>query len=91
MKKILFIFALVATLGASSIDKCVMCHGKHFEKKALGQSLVVADMNSSAISDALHGFKNGTYGGKMKGVMVAQLKDENITILLEDIAKVTKK
>jgi len=85
MKKVLFLFALVAALYAGSTDKCLGCHGTHFEKRALGQSGVVADMNTTAIKYALNGYQNGTYGGKMKGLMAAQVKDTNVSEIVTEI------
>lgn len=87
MKKVLFLIAIVGSLYASSVDKCLGCHGAQFEKKALGKSLVVADMNSSKVVKALSGYKDGSYGGPMKGIMVNQVKDLNETQILE-ISKV---
>ena len=85
MKKVLFLFALVAALYASSTDKCMGCHGKQFEKSALGKSKIVADMNVSSIVEALNGYQDGTYGGPMKGLMSAQVKDANVTVLVTDV------
>ena len=55
----------------SSIDltSCKTCHGKNFEKAALGQSKVVRDMTKEEVSNALIGYKNGTYGRSMKNMM----------------------
>jgi len=86
MKKILIsLILIIGVLGASSITKCVGCHGKDFEKHALGKSKVVKDMNLTQISTALKGYKDGTYGGAMKAVMKGQVKDSNITQILKDI------
>lgn len=52
---------------------CMACHGKYFEKSALGKSVIVANMSSSQIATALRGYKYGTYGGVMKGLMRGQV------------------
>jgi len=62
-----------------SVQKCTGCHGKNFDKKALGKSKVVSEMKYSEIKTALAGYQDGTYGGTMKGLMVGQVKDMNET------------
>ncbi|MBL0707911.1 MAG: hypothetical protein JJW00_02590 [Sulfurimonas sp.] len=59
--------------SAVSTSSCFGCHGANFEKKALGKSKVVSNMRSHEIKEALLGYKNGTYGGPMKGLMKAQV------------------
>jgi len=56
-------------------SRCFTCHGSHWEKKALNVSNVVANMSSKDILSALRGYKNDTYGGKMKPVMKSQIKN----------------
>ena len=65
----------VATLDAQTIgvNKCYACHGTKFERKAMGKSQIVKDMNKTQIVDALVGYQNGTYGGALKGVMKGQV------------------
>jgi len=92
MKKIIFaLCALVAVVSADiNTASCGACHGAHFEKHALGKSKVVADMNATEIATALKGYKAGTYGGPMKGVMkgqVARYSDEDLKKVAEEIAK----
>jgi len=53
---------------------CAGCHGKDFEKKAMGKSKVVKDMTKADIETALKGYKDGSYGGAMKGLMAGQVK-----------------
>ncbi len=62
-----------AAFAAVSLGACKGCHGANFEKKALGKSMIVANMTKQAVSDSLVGYKNGTYGGPMKGVMKGQV------------------
>jgi cytochrome c-type protein NapB len=75
--KIVALGALLATTGAYavSVAACTGCHGQYFEKAALGKSKIVKDMSYKEIKDAMMGYKNGTYGDTMKGVMVAQVKN----------------
>ena len=63
----------VAAFAAVNLGACKGCHGQNFEKKALGKSKIVSNMTKQAVSDSLVGYKNGTYGGPMKGVMKGQV------------------
>ncbi|WP_197548350.1 nitrate reductase cytochrome c-type subunit [Sulfurovum sp. ST-21] len=86
MKRTMKLLALGSLLGASalygaSLAACAGCHGQHFEKKAMGKSKIVKDMSEADILIALKGYKNGTYGGAMKGLMkgqVASLSDADM-------------
>ena len=72
--------------GAALFKKCAACHGKTGEKKALGKSAIIKGWDTKKTVTALKGYKAGTYGGAMKGLMkgqVASLDDKQI----EDIAK----
>lgn len=80
----------------SSIDakklfnKCAGCHGNKAQNKALGVSHVIAGWDAKKIEHALKGYKAGTYGGAMKGVMKTQassLSDDDIKALAEYISK----
>jgi len=53
---------------------CYGCHGKHFERSALGKSKKVSELKEEDISKALQGYKKGNYGGPMKGIMIGQVK-----------------
>jgi cytochrome c-type protein NapB len=84
---LLSMFASVAMYAASTAG-CVACHGKNFEKKALGKSKIVKDMSKEDIVKALKGYKDGTYGGAMKGSMkgqVANLSDADMAALADAI------
>jgi len=77
MKKIILsigLASLCAITSMASITKCTGCHGKSFEKEALGKSVIVKDMSKDEIIIAIEGYQNGTYGGPMKGLMVRQVK-----------------
>jgi cytochrome c-type protein NapB len=79
MKRLVKTVALSALLASSSayavsIAACAGCHGQHFEKKAMGKSLIVKDMSLKDIVKSLKGYKAGTYGDTMKQMMVSQVK-----------------
>ena len=59
--------------GATLAKKCASCHGASFEKKALNKSQVVKGWKSDKVVAALQGYKAGTYGGTMKGLMKGQV------------------
>ncbi len=98
MKKISLVLALAAasTLmaadGAALAKKCYSCHGKTFEKKALNTSHVVKGWDAAKIEAALKGYRDGTYGRGMKGLMKGKVKsdlkndDANIKAVSEYIA-----
>jgi len=80
---------LLAADGASIYKKCAGCHGVKAEKAALGKSKIIANMSEDEISKALNGYKDGTYGGTMKGLMkgqVASLSKEDVSSLATYIA-----
>lgn len=93
MKKLvlttIFAAATAVSLSAASIAACAACHGASFEKAALGKSQIVKGWDEAKISAALHGYKDGSYGGAMKGVMLGQVKnlsDADITDIAKQIA-----
>ena len=70
--------------------KCSGCHGQNAEKAALGKSQVIQGWEADKVSEALHGYQSGSYGGPMKGVMAGQAKnlsDEDISVLAEYISQ----
>jgi len=79
---------LTPTLYGASMAGCVGCHGADFEKKAMGKSKVVKDMSKADIVAALKGYKDGSYGGAMKGLMkgqVAALSDADMEAMAAKI------
>lgn len=93
MKKLvlttIFAAATAASLSAASIAACVSCHGASFEKAALGKSQVVKGWDAAKIEAALKGYKDGSYGGAMKAVMLGQVKnlsDADIADMANQIA-----
>ena len=53
--------------------KCASCHGQDAEKPALNTSHVIQGWDEARIASALQGYKNGSYGLKLKGIMKAQV------------------
>ena len=76
-----------ATAPTSSVDgkalytKCGACHGQNGEKKALNTSAIIQGWSKGEVLKALKGYKDGTYGGAMKGVMLGQVKNFSDTEL----------
>lgn len=75
MIKLATLSVLVAApaLYGASVAACVGCHGQQFEKAAMGKSKIVKDMTKEEIIAALKGYKDGSYGGGMKGLMTGQV------------------
>jgi cytochrome c-type protein NapB len=78
MTKVIKVIALGSLLASSALyaastAACAGCHGQHFEKVAMGKSKIVKDMSKADILVALKGYKKGTYGGAMKGLMTGQV------------------
>ncbi|XPV69973.1 MAG: c-type cytochrome [Halarcobacter sp.] len=81
--------SLFASDGANIYKACATCHGANAEKHALGKSQVIQGWDVAKVEKALHGYKDGSYGGPMKGVMkgqVARLSDADIKAVAEHIA-----
>jgi len=95
MKKIIKIVAVGSLLASTMVFAagtagCLGCHGANFEKAALGKSKIVKDMSKEDIVTALKGYKDGSYGGAMKGVMAGQVKaldDAAIEAMAAEIKK----
>ena len=95
MKKL--VITSIATLALSvaasagvNAAACAGCHGAHFEKHAMGKSKVVAEMSHADIAAALKGYKAGTYGGPMKGIMkgqVSRYSDADLDAFSQTIGK----
>ena len=93
MTKVIKVMTLSSLLASSvlygaSVAACTGCHGQNFEKAALGKSKIVKDMSKSDIVKALKGYKDGSYGAAMKGIMkgqVASLSDADIDSIAASI------
>jgi cytochrome c553 len=73
--------------------KCSGCHGQKGELHALGKSQMINEWDEAKIESALLGYKNGTYGGNMKGIMIGQvmqLSETDIKSLSKYISKMGK-
>ncbi len=76
--------------GATLYKACASCHGADASKSALNKSQVIKGWSAQKIADALTGYKNGTYGGASKALMLGQVKnlsEADIKTLSEHIAK----
>ncbi|HIO95850.1 MAG TPA: cytochrome C [Campylobacterales bacterium] len=94
MKTIVKIVAVTALMTpavfAAGTTVCKGCHGANFEKKAMNVSKIVNEMSKEDIVTAIKGYKDGSYGGAMKGIMkgqVASLDDAAITAIADEILK----
>ena len=70
--------------------KCAGCHGATAEKSALGKSKIIKGWKPSKIIHAINGYKDGSYGGAMKGLMksqVSSLSDKDIKSIATLISK----
>ena len=93
MTKVIKVIALSSLLASSAVyaastAACAGCHGQHFEKVAMGKSKIVKDMSEADILISLKGYKDGTYGGAMKGLMkgqVANLSDADMAAIAASI------
>ena len=82
--------AKVQRSGQDIYVTCSACHGVDGSRKALGKSLSIKGWNTEKTMNALNGYKNGTYGGEMKGIMKAQvseLSDEDIRLVSKYISE----
>jgi cytochrome c553 len=78
-----------AKTATELFKSCAACHGNDGKKAALGKSQIIAGWDAAKTSSALHGYKDGTYGGAMKALMKGQagfLSDDDIEKLSEYIS-----
>ncbi|MDH4944242.1 c-type cytochrome [Sulfurimonas sp. C5] len=76
--------------GGALFVKCVACHGQNAEKSALGKSQIIKGWSVDKVLTALHGYKDGTYGGAMKGIMKSQVSaysEDELKALAQHISK----
>ena len=69
--------------------KCASCHGKNGEKAAFNNAQIIAGWDKAKSIAALNGYKDGTYGGSLKGIMkgqVSALSDAQIEAVSEYIS-----
>ena len=83
--------SIVASIDGEKIfKKCATCHGAHGENKALNKSAVIKGWSSEKVITAINGYKDGTYGNSMKGVMkpqVANLSAAEVKAVADYISK----
>jgi cytochrome c553 len=75
--------------GKSVYKACASCHGVTAQNKALNKSQIIQGWESTKIISALNGYKDGSYGSSMKGVMKAQvskLSDKEIKAVAKYIS-----
>lgn len=81
----------LATIDGSKLfTKCATCHGQNGENKALNKSQVIKGWDVDKLKIAINGYKDGSYGSTMKGVMkgyVQNLNEDEIEALSEYISK----
>ncbi len=65
--------SLMAADGAELFKKCTSCHGATAEKSALNKSQIIKGWDAAKVEAALKGYKDGSYGGAMKGLMKGQV------------------
>lgn len=87
---ILVVFSFNGFANESLYKRCKGCHGDDGSKNALGVSNPLKGQSKEEIIRKLNGYKDGTYGGAKKSVMVSQAKiltDTDIDSLAEYISK----
>jgi cytochrome c553 len=78
MKKVLLLTFILAYVAFAETHQdphqgpCAGCHGANGEKAALGKSKIIKDMSKTEIIAAMDGYKDGSYGEAMKGLMKGQ-------------------
>ncbi|MGB6329606.1 MAG: c-type cytochrome [Halarcobacter sp.] len=92
MKKLVSICLLASCIVyADPYARCVGCHGVNGEKSAInGKSKIIKDMTKAEIKAAMLGYKDGTYGREMKGMMKGQsmsLSNSDIEAIANRIGK----
>ncbi len=76
--------------GAKLYTACAGCHGARGDMKALNVAPLLAGQSKEDVAKKIHGYKDGSYGGPMKGVMATQvtkLSDADIEALADYISK----
>ncbi len=69
-----FSLASAAPKPENVFKRCTVCHGQKAEKVPPGGTVITAKLGADEIKKSLKGYKDGTYGGKMKASMVGQVK-----------------
>lgn len=90
MKRLIFgLLVAQGLLFSSDLYKpCIGCHGANGETVANGVSKVIKNMSKEEFIAALKGYKDGSYGGKLKGLMkgqVTRLSEQDMESLADKI------
>lgn len=89
MKKICMICIASIAFANVNLSTCKGCHGQRFEKKALGRSDIVRDMNSTSIYNTLVSFKTGTDpAGAIMKAQVYKYNKKDLKTISKDIKKI---
>ncbi len=76
--------------GAKLYMACAGCHGPQGDMKALNVSPPLKGQSKEELAKKIRGYKDGSFGGPMKGVMATQvtnLSDADIEAVAEYISK----
>ncbi len=94
MKKVVLAVLAITTFALADAPAkyatCKACHGTKGEVNTMSKEMIPANLTKAEVEKALHGYKDGTYGGATKGLMkaqVAKLTDDEIKALAEYIGK----
>lgn len=92
MKKVLLSIFALASLSFADVyaTKCASCHGANGETAAMGKSKIIKDLTKAEFVAAMNGYKDGSYGGAMKGLMKGQVTTLSDADIQEIAAKIAK-
>jgi len=74
----------------ANTDRCIGCHGEHFEKPAMGVSNIVKDMTKEYIQATLFNYKYESNDKNMDALMAwqtSQLSDEEIKAIARKVGQ----
>lgn len=95
MKKMILVlvFLLQGLLLANvelNYKTCANCHGQEGEKSAMNKSKIINQMTKNDFIAAMKGYKDGSYGGALKGLMKGQAMKLSVTDIEELANKIIK-
>ena len=80
----------VSASAGADVKACIGCHGAKLEKNTMVKDKIIINLSKADIVKALNGYKDGSYGGAMKGVMkgfATKLDDAQIKAISEEFGK----
>ncbi len=83
------LMAFAAGDAATLYKSCQGCHGAQAEKVPMGVGEAMKGQSAEDLLKKMHGYKDGTFGGNKKAIMVNILKrldDEQMKTLADHIA-----